>query len=81
MSEICGSVRLGRVRYLRIAPTLGPAVSGMRERGAVGKLTRLGAQAIGGERVTLRRVRIEAREEQKTAQNEERQGLRASAGA
>ena len=47
MSEIYGSVGFAGFRHLSIAPTSGLAVSGMRERPPVAKLTRLGAQAVG----------------------------------
>jgi len=57
MSEIYGSVGFAPFRCLRIAPTFGPSLSTMRERGAVGDLTRLEAQAVGTQGVTFRRLR------------------------
>jgi len=79
MSEIYGSIGFARFRHLGIAPTFGRGVSGMRERGAVAHPTRLGAQGLEGEGVTLRRLRARGRDGPQTAQDEERQGLTASA--
>ena len=79
MSEIHGSTGFGPFRLLSSVSTSGPALSTMRERGAVGLLRRFGTQALGGNGVTHRLLRAVVRGGRQTAQDEQRQGLRASA--
>ena len=69
---------IGAVSVLKY---FGRGVSGMRERGAVGHLGRFGAQAVGAEGVTLRRLKTRGREGPQTAQGEEGQRLSIRVGA
>ena len=78
MSGLYGSIGFARRIALSIEAISGRGVSDMRERGAVGHLRCLGAQAVGAEGVTFRRLCAVVRGGLKTAQDEQRQGLRAA---
>ena len=75
ISGLYGSIGFARFQHFTVAPTSRHALSTMRERGAAGDLPRLGAQAVEGEGVTLRRLRARGSARAETAQRVQREGL------